>query len=123
VDAESDTVMPASPLPLLVRDGGEVSPVPLETVMCLLWDELGDVPCVEQPVQPGDRLIFYTDGITDRQGPDGAMYDPERLTAMLAKVGARSPAEVVELLVADFDVFAGGHEPDDDQTVLIVGVG
>jgi phosphoserine phosphatase RsbU/P len=109
------------PLPLVVRGGYDVQALDLDTVMCLLWDELGDVPCVEHTLQSADRLVFYTDGITDRQGSDG-MYDPERLTAALARVGTRTPAEIVEHLVNDLESFAGGHEPDDDQTLLIVGV-
>ena len=110
------------PLPLVVRDGHHVTTVALDTVMCLLWDELGDVPCLEHALHTGDRLVFYTDGITERQGQDG-MYDPERLTAALARVGTRMPGEIVEHLVADLDAFAAGREPDDDQTLLIVGVG
>jgi serine phosphatase RsbU (regulator of sigma subunit) len=110
------------PLPLLVRGGREVSPVALDTVMCLLWDELGDVPSVELALQPGDRIVFYTDGITERSGQDG-MYDPERLTAALALAGTRTPDEIVHHLVSDLNTFAGGHEPDDDQTLLIVGIG
>lgn len=109
------------PLPLVVRGGQDVHALALDTVMCLLWDELGDVPCLEHALEPADRLVFYTDGITDRQGSDG-MYDPERLTAALARVGTRTPAEIVEYLVGDLHSFAGGHEPDDDQTLLIVGV-
>jgi sigma-B regulation protein RsbU (phosphoserine phosphatase) len=110
------------PLPLVVRNGSDVSTVALDTAMCLLWDELADVPCLEQALCAGDRLVFYTDGITERQGPDG-MYDPERLSATLASVGRQAPAEIVAHLVAELEAFAGGHEPDDDQTLLIVGVG
>ena len=110
------------PLPLIVRHGHEVTPVALDNVMCLLWDELGDVPCLEQALHPGDRLVFYTDGITERQGQDG-MYDPERLTAALARVGRQMPAKIVEDLVADLAAFAGGQEADDDQTLLVVGIG
>jgi serine phosphatase RsbU (regulator of sigma subunit) len=33
------------------------------------------------------------------------------------------PAKIVEDLVADFAAFAGGHEADDDQTLLVVGIG
>jgi sigma-B regulation protein RsbU (phosphoserine phosphatase) len=110
------------PLPLIVRHGHEVAPVALDNVMCLLWNELGDVPCVEQALHAGDRLVFYTDGITERQGQNG-MYDPERLTAALARVGRQTPAKIVEELVADVAAFAGGHEADDDQTLLVVGLG
>ena len=56
--------------------------------MCLLWQELRDVPCVEVPLKPGDRWLFFTDGITDRQAPDGTMFDLERLSAALARISA-----------------------------------
>jgi serine phosphatase RsbU (regulator of sigma subunit) len=48
---------------------------------------------------------------------------PERLTAALARAGTRTPDEIVQHLVSDLNAFAGGHEPDDDQTLLIVGIG
>jgi sigma-B regulation protein RsbU (phosphoserine phosphatase) len=125
VDAARRTLRVSSaghPLPLLVRGDSGAAPVPLETVMCLLWDELGDVPCAEYALQAGDRLVFYTDGITDRQGAGGRMYDPERFAAELARVAQRAPAEIVEHVVADLDAFASGQEPDDDQTLVLVGI-
>ena len=59
------------PPPLLVSRGTLVTPLPVDPVMCLLWQELADVPCSEHALQPGDRVAFYTDGITDRQAPNG----------------------------------------------------
>jgi serine phosphatase RsbU (regulator of sigma subunit) len=126
VDAARRTVRISSaghPLPLLARAGHGVAALPLEGVMCLLWDELGHVPCAEHGLEAGDRLLFYTDGVTDRQGPHGSMYDVERLCESLARVALRRPAEIVDGLVADLDAFAGGQEPDDDQTIVLVGIG
>jgi serine phosphatase RsbU (regulator of sigma subunit) len=110
------------PPPMLIRPDHDVSPLPVQAVLPMLWMELGDVPCSEHTLRPGDRLAFYTDGITDRHAADETMYDPERLTAALATVGTLPPAAIVERLVADLDAFAGGHEPDDDQTLVVVGV-
>lgn len=124
LDAGRRTLRIASaghPQPLLVR-GGTVSPLAFETMMCVLWDELGDVPCSEHALAPGDRLAFFTDGITDRQAPDGTMFDLERLSEALARAGARTPPQVVEAIVGELDSFAGGQEPDDDQTLLVVGI-
>jgi len=109
------------PLPLLCR-GPEVSSLRLDTSLCVLWDELGEVPCVEHALQPGDRLAFFTDGITDRQAADGTMFDLDRLAAALQRAGSRAPADAVSAIVAELDAFAGGFEPDDDQTLLIIGV-
>jgi serine phosphatase RsbU (regulator of sigma subunit) len=111
------------PHPLLVRPAEAVSIFPIDTVMCMLWNELGEVPCVEQSLLPGDRLVFYTDGITERQTPDGTMYDLERLTGMLKTDGAQAPDAIVARLASELDAFAAGQEPDDDQTLVVVGFG
>jgi sigma-B regulation protein RsbU (phosphoserine phosphatase) len=124
LDAARGTLLVASaghPLPLLVRSG-QVAPITVETAMCLLWDELADVPCRELALRPGDRVVFYTDGITDRQGARGEMYEPERLVSALARVGERTPAEIVQAIGAELDAFAAGVEADDDQTLVVVGL-
>lgn len=125
LDAAARTLRLSSaghPLPLLLRPDHGARAVPLDTTTCLLWDELGDVPCAECALQPGDRLVFYTDGITDRQAHDGSMYDAEQFSAALTRIGARAPTEIVRQIAAELDRFAGGQEPDDDQTLLVVGI-
>ena len=84
------------PLPLRVGPSGTVESPQLDTSMCLLWQELPDIPCVEVPLQKGDRWLFFTDGITDRQSSDETMFDLERLSEALAKYREREPAEIVD---------------------------
>jgi sigma-B regulation protein RsbU (phosphoserine phosphatase) len=109
------------PLPLIAPREGPITSPTLDTTMCLLWQELTDVPCAEIPLAPGDRWVFFTDGITERQAPDGRMFDPEGLSAALERHGARSPADIVDAIVGELDAFSAGQEPDDDQTLLVVG--
>jgi serine phosphatase RsbU (regulator of sigma subunit) len=110
------------PPPFLVRGPESVATVPIETVMCLLWNELGDVPCLEVALQAEDRLVFYTDGITERQAVDDTMYDPDRLARALAQVSTAAAPTIVEHVVADLDAFARGLEPDDDQTIVVAAL-
>ena len=109
------------PLPLKAARSGEVTAPALDTSMCLLWQELRDVPTAEVPIAPGDRWVFFTDGITDREAAGGSMFDLERLSAAFARHSARPPADIVDAIVAEVEAFAGGLEAEDDQTLLVVG--
>src|SRR5262249_19184966 len=107
--------------PLLARKSGGVARLPVDSVVPLLLMELGDVPNTTCRFDAGDRLLLYTDGIIEREAPDGTMFEEDRLTAALEKVAALKPRAVIDLLVADLDAFAAGQEPRDDQTLVIVG--
>ena len=109
------------PLPLLARRDGDVITPVLDTSLCLLWEELREIPCVELELRPGDRWLFFTDGITDRLAPDGTMFDLERLAAALARSRASAPPDIVSGIISDLSAFSGAQEPEDDQTLLVVG--
>ena len=124
IDAARGTLRLSSaghPPPLMLRQGEPVTAVTIDTTMCLLWDEMRDIPTAEHSLRPGDRVVFFTDGITDRQARGGAMYDPEQFSTALGQVGARLPADIVRMIVAELDQFAAGQEPEDDQTLLVAG--
>jgi len=83
---------------------------------------LPDIHYAEQGValQPGDRLLFYTDGLTDRPNRAGENYGDERLAAVLRACAHASPAHMTELILQDNDEFARATPPDDDISMLIV---
>jgi len=110
------------PRPFLVRPGQGAAELALEATMLLLMADLGEVPCVEHALLPGDRLVFYTDGITERQTAGGAMYDEDRLRSVLGDACALSPAAIAKRVIADVEAFADGEEPADDQTLVVVGI-
>jgi sigma-B regulation protein RsbU (phosphoserine phosphatase) len=124
VDGRRRTVKLASaghPLPLIASCDGRVTSPSTDTTMCLLWNELKDIPCQEHPIAKGDRWIFFTDGITDRQAADGTMFDMERLSSAASRHSQRAPSEIVSAIVQELDQFSGLQEPEDDQTLLVVG--
>lgn len=124
IDVQRRTLRMSSaghPLPL-ARRGNGAEMLPGDTCMCVLWDELGEVPCSEHELSCGDVLVFYTDGITDRQAAGGAMFDLDRLREALQRTSARNPEQIVSSIVGELDAFAGGEEPDDDQTLVVIGL-
>ena len=90
--------------------------------MPILMMELTRVPDVRHPLQRGDRLLLYTDGVTERPDAKDDMFDLPRLISSLERSASLAPADQVQAIVADLDSFAGDREPDDDQTLLLIAI-
>jgi serine phosphatase RsbU (regulator of sigma subunit) len=74
-----------------------------------------------EPLQGGDRVLFYTDGITESESVDGEPFGSERLadhlvTATLDRVPV---AETVGRLSAHLLRFVGNGLKDDATMFLI----
>jgi serine phosphatase RsbU (regulator of sigma subunit) len=74
-------------------------------------------------LRPGDRVVLYTDGISEAANSSGEQFGEQRLCevvhAMPRDLSARALAE--RLLVA-LREFLGDVEPQDDMTLLVVRV-
>jgi hypothetical protein len=79
----------------------------------------------EESVQltPGDRVVFYTDGISEAANASGEMFGEERLYDVIE----RMPPDLTARAVADgileaVRTFLDGTEPGDDMTVMVLRV-
>jgi sigma-B regulation protein RsbU (phosphoserine phosphatase) len=77
------------------------------------------VPVTETKLEHGDRLLIYTDGVTERFSPDEKPYGEERLLQQLESAGNDSPQKIIDAISADLLKFAGDRPADDDQALLV----
>ena len=71
-------------------------------------------------LSPGDKLMLYSDGITECPDVEGNLLDEEGLIEILKRTRGSSGPEVLTSLVASLEAFAGSQEfPDDLSAVLI----
>ena len=76
-------------------------------------------PLLSAVVEPGDRLLLYSDGITERRADDGGRIGEEGLHAILSDLGPRSAAMTVRGL--QDAVHAVSSAPlHDDATLLVM---
>jgi serine phosphatase RsbU (regulator of sigma subunit) len=71
-------------------------------------------------LEPGDRLLLYTDGITEAENPKDDQYGEIRLAAFLAGHRRLGNDELLKALKADVLAFCESVRPRDDMTTLVV---
>lgn len=70
-------------------------------------------------LEPGDRMMLFTDGITECENPAGDMLDEVGLQAMLLAHAGKPEHEVLSKVVKDLAAFAGTDRFDDDVSALL----
>ncbi len=72
--------------------------------------------------QPGDAVVFVSDGILDAENDSGEMYGDERLSSLLCSQRDRPAAEIAEAILGDVTRFQGGRDRFDDETIIVLRV-
>jgi serine phosphatase RsbU (regulator of sigma subunit) len=83
---------------------------------------LEDAPIemVQTRLAPRDKIVIYSDGLTEAQNPEGQFFDAERLRAFLRDHCSRDAADLHRLLVEAVDRFSEGGSVRDDVTALVL---
>jgi phosphoserine phosphatase RsbU/P len=72
--------------------------------------------------QPGDAIVFISDGITDAENDQGEMYGDERLSSLLCAQRDSPAVDIADAILADVTRFQGGHDRFDDETIIVLRV-
>lgn len=72
-----------------------------------------------QRLGPGDRLVLFSDGVTDAQNAAGEEFGESRLLEVLCTAGPPSAGALIDRVFAAIDRFAGNAPQFDDITLLV----
>ena len=111
------------PAPVLRRADGTAESIPLKPGRLLGYgDEVLKFPEMRLTLQPGDALVFYTDGFFEARAADHkTMFGPERIRALVHDfLPTRPLAECAEAAKVAIDLFTGSSELQDDLTLLLL---
>ena len=90
---------------------------PLDGVPLGLWDTTS-YETAATCLQPGDRLVLYTDGLTEARNSQGDFFGVEPLEGYLRQAGETTPEALVRGIVDEVQSFAEATPQTDDITVL-----
>ena len=112
------------PAPLLIRGGRVVRELDADARPPLgLGDLLGlgsPTPAVEQ-LEPGDTVLFYTDGVTEARSPEGDFFGTARLGDLVVRhlAGGLAAPETLRRVVRELLAHHEGQLTDDATLLML----
>ncbi len=72
------------------------------------------------PIKSGDTILFYTDGITEAQAPNGALFGLNRLLYIMKNRVGESPEQIQNYIQAEVASFRRDSFSRDDATLMVL---
>lgn len=83
-----------------------------------------DVTYDEQSItlDPGDIVVFHSDGLAESPNAEGQLYGTDRMRQVIEQNAALPAAELADRLLADVEQFTHGAAMTDDRTLVLLKV-
>ncbi|MGA2849134.1 MAG: SpoIIE family protein phosphatase [Terracidiphilus sp.] len=72
--------------------------------------------------QPGDAIVFVSDGILDADNAQGETYGDERLSSLLCAHRDLPAQQIADAILSDVSRFQGDHDRFDDETIIVLSI-
>jgi sigma-B regulation protein RsbU (phosphoserine phosphatase) len=106
--------------PLLYKDGRcekiELTGFPLGIFEEVNYDEWNGV------LEPGEILVFHSDGIAESTNPEGQFFGTEKLRKLIEQHHELQAADLADLILREVDWFTQNAPLADDRTLVIAKV-
>jgi len=106
--------------PLLYKDNRcgkiELTGFPLGIFEEVTFDEWGVT------LEPGNILVFHSDGLAETSNAEGHLFGTERLRKLIEEHHESSATEIADLMLREVDSFAQSAPLADDRTLVVAKV-
>ena len=87
---------------------------PLGVKAALQWD------VVEGTLNPGERLLFHSDGLTEARNARDAEFGDTYVEVIAGWHPEGSAANLIDSILGEWRTFMGAAVPDDDVSIAVV---
>ncbi len=108
----------------LLKKNGELVHLKIKGRLIGLMEDTG-YSNVTIPIENGDRLVFFTDGLIEERDNSGEIYGEEKLESLLLKLRDLPPARVIDECFMDIYSWSGSYNTEgfeDDATMIVVDI-
>jgi len=105
--------------PLVLRNGAEIAELDA-TGLPVGLVEGASFEVAERQLAPGDKVIIYTDGVTEAQDPGGAFFGKKRLRELAVAHAGGTCREIHDAIQSAVAVFTEGAAQYDDITLVVL---
>ena len=107
--------------PLLIRNGGEVELLRARGIALGVTHYI-DLQEAERTLQPGDTIVFYTDGVTEAINAEEEAFGERRLIEIVRENSSLPARGIIGKVEEAVVAFAGKEPQFDDITLLVLKV-
>jgi len=75
---------------------------------------------LQAQLEPGDKIVIYSDGLTEAENSEGQFFETERLRVLLRNHARNTAVELHQALIDAVDNFTEGGVVRDDITALVL---
>jgi energy-coupling factor transport system substrate-specific component len=106
--------------PILLRQGSSHELVGEGIALGILEPDQFTIKEYEYQLNPGDRLILYTDGLTDVFTPDDQLFGREQFIRLLSACADVESSKFCQKIFEALMDFQAGADQFDDMTMLVM---
>ncbi|MBU1694262.1 MAG: serine/threonine-protein phosphatase [Verrucomicrobia bacterium] len=94
--------------------------IPTETALGLV--EKCTYTTVERAVAPGDKILFFTDGLVEAMNERGEEFGEEVLFKLFEQQASQPPAQIISVLKQSVEQHRGAEKVSDDYSILVAEI-
>lgn len=118
-DGSAEIVLAGHPPPLVLRCSGGFDDLPSGGLPFGMFPEVA-YESRRLRLEQGDKLILYSDGVTECRGTDGELFGEQRFRDFVARFRGADPGQLTKDLGDHLRRWHGGADFDDDISVMVL---